>query len=187
MCLSELSESKWDRTVSGFTHQAAVCPFCACSHHHSSLKRKNLWFTATAVPFSVIHDLPLGFKAQKRRVFIPGQDISVRITDYDRSITTHFLNPNLWVPFTSLAAVCSLIDNIFPGLELPLCLYHILTALQYSFNLCCMCYMYCRVPVPVCVLYMYIKHQFWTNYWNTREIQHVNRMPWNRLPRVMKQ
>lgn len=50
----------------------------------------------SAVQFSVIHDPPLGFKAQKRQVFIPGQEILVRITDYDRSVTTHFLNPNLY-------------------------------------------------------------------------------------------
>ncbi|XP_021931643.1 phospholipase D1 isoform X2 [Zootermopsis nevadensis] len=49
-----------------------------------------------ALPFSTIHEAQLGFKAQKRRVFIPGQDISVRITDYERSVTTHLLNPNLY-------------------------------------------------------------------------------------------
>lgn len=52
--------------------------------------------TATVIQFSVIYEPPLSFKAQKRRVFIPGQDISVRITDYERSVTTHFLNPNLY-------------------------------------------------------------------------------------------
>lgn len=66
-----------------------------------ALTNKTLWCTGTAIPFSTIHEPQLGFKAQKRQVFIPGQDILVRITGYERSVTTHLLNPNLYVSFMS--------------------------------------------------------------------------------------
>ncbi|XP_069675323.1 phospholipase D1 isoform X2 [Periplaneta americana] len=51
---------------------------------------------ATSVPYSTVHEPQLSFKALKRRVFIPGQDIQVRIIDHERSVTTHLLNPNLY-------------------------------------------------------------------------------------------
>ena len=50
----------------------------------------------TGIPFGSIHDPPLNFKAQKRHVFIPGQDIQVKVTEYERSVTTHLLSPNLY-------------------------------------------------------------------------------------------
>ncbi|XP_069675319.1 phospholipase D1 isoform X1 [Periplaneta americana] len=50
----------------------------------------------TSVPYSTVHEPQLSFKALKRRVFIPGQDIQVRIIDHERSVTTHLLNPNLY-------------------------------------------------------------------------------------------
>lgn len=64
------------------------------------MANKTFCCAGMALPFSTIHEAQLGFKAQKRRVFIPGQDISVRITDYERSVTTHLLNPNLYVSVT---------------------------------------------------------------------------------------
>ncbi|KAJ4450445.1 hypothetical protein ANN_01869 [Periplaneta americana] len=53
-------------------------------------------YDATSVPYSTVHEPQLSFKALKRRVFIPGQDIQVRIIDHERSVTTHLLNPNLY-------------------------------------------------------------------------------------------
>lgn len=46
--------------------------------------------------FSFIHKAPLKFKSPQRRVFIHGQDISLDIIDYERSVTTHILHPNLY-------------------------------------------------------------------------------------------
>ncbi|KAJ3657730.1 hypothetical protein Zmor_009514 [Zophobas morio] len=46
--------------------------------------------------FQTIHKPPIKFKSFKRSVFIPPVDISVTITDYERSLTTHMLNPNLY-------------------------------------------------------------------------------------------
>nr|CAD7571903.1 unnamed protein product [Timema californicum] len=47
------------------------------------------------IPFGNIHNPPHKFKDPQRRVFIPGTDIDVNIIEYDRSVTTHLLNPNL--------------------------------------------------------------------------------------------
>ncbi|XP_043259352.1 phospholipase D2 [Colletes gigas] len=58
------------------------------------------------IPFSAIHDLPKKFKSQNRNVFIPGEQVHVKIIDNERSVTTHPLNPNLYTiefrhgPFT---------------------------------------------------------------------------------------
>ncbi|XP_043803010.1 phospholipase D2 isoform X1 [Apis laboriosa] len=48
------------------------------------------------IPFSAIYDLPKQFKSQHRDVFIPGEEVHVNIIDYERSVTTHPLNPNLY-------------------------------------------------------------------------------------------
>ncbi|KAG7199959.1 hypothetical protein KM043_014388 [Ampulex compressa] len=48
------------------------------------------------IPFSVVHDCPRKFKRQNRNVFIPGEEVYVKIIDNERSVTTHPLNPNLY-------------------------------------------------------------------------------------------
>lgn len=48
------------------------------------------------IPFSAIHDLPKGLKSQNRNIYIPGEEVHVKIIDYERSVTTHPLNPNLY-------------------------------------------------------------------------------------------
>lgn len=50
---------------------------------------------ATVIPFLSIYQQPLKFKALQRKVFIPGTEIHVEIVEYERSITSHLLNPNL--------------------------------------------------------------------------------------------
>lgn len=51
----------------------------------------------TEIPFTTIYKPPIKFKSLQRKVFIPGQEIHVQFIDNERSITTHLLNPNLWV------------------------------------------------------------------------------------------
>lgn len=46
--------------------------------------------------FSAVHGDPLKFSSPNRNIFIPGEDIQVKIIDIERSITTHPLNPNLY-------------------------------------------------------------------------------------------
>ena len=36
------------------------------------------------------------FKSQNRNIFIPGEDIRVKVIDIERSVTSHPLNPNLY-------------------------------------------------------------------------------------------
>ncbi|XP_008560003.1 phospholipase D1 [Microplitis demolitor] len=48
------------------------------------------------LPFNAIHAPAVKFKSQKHNIFIPGEDIHVRIIDNERSVTTHLLNPNLY-------------------------------------------------------------------------------------------
>lgn len=51
--------------------------------------------------FSSIHGDPLKFSSPNRNVFIPDEDIHVKIIDIERSVTTHPLNPNLYtIQFT---------------------------------------------------------------------------------------
>lgn len=50
----------------------------------------------SVIPFAVIHDPSTKFKSQTRNVFIPGEEVHVRIVDNERSVTTHPLNPNLY-------------------------------------------------------------------------------------------
>ena len=47
------------------------------------------------IPFSYVHNPPVPFKSLKRNIFIPGVEINVEIIDFERSFTTHMLNPNL--------------------------------------------------------------------------------------------
>lgn len=48
-----------------------------------------------SLPFNVVHSPAQKFKHFHRDVFIPGVPITATITDYERSLTTHLINPNL--------------------------------------------------------------------------------------------
>ncbi|KAG8228995.1 hypothetical protein J437_LFUL009158 [Ladona fulva] len=48
------------------------------------------------IPFQNIHKPTVKFKSPQRKVFIPGKEIEVKITDFERNVTVHFLNPNLY-------------------------------------------------------------------------------------------
>ncbi|XP_071557786.1 phospholipase D1 isoform X2 [Temnothorax nylanderi] len=52
--------------------------------------------TLGVTPFTVIHNTSSKFKSQTRNVFIPGEEVHVKIIDNERSVTTHPLNPNLY-------------------------------------------------------------------------------------------
>ncbi|KAK9512055.1 hypothetical protein O3M35_000566 [Rhynocoris fuscipes] len=47
-------------------------------------------------PFIKVHKAPVKFKSAQRNIFIPNQEICVSFTSYERSVTTHLLNPNLY-------------------------------------------------------------------------------------------
>lgn len=49
------------------------------------------------IPFIAIHKPPVKFKSFRREIFIPHVEIGVTIVDYERNLTTHLLNPNLYV------------------------------------------------------------------------------------------
>ncbi|XP_058805785.1 phospholipase D2 isoform X2 [Phymastichus coffea] len=54
-----------------------------------------------ALPFLAVHNPPVKFNSQNRFVYIPCEDIHVKIIDVERSVTTHPLNPNLYtIEFT---------------------------------------------------------------------------------------
>lgn len=62
------------------------------------MKLKVFWIPALqALPFQSLYDTPLKFKSPQRMVFIPGKEIIVDIINNERTVTTHLLNPNLWV------------------------------------------------------------------------------------------
>ena len=48
------------------------------------------------IPFTKIHETPLPYDSPKRRCFMPGQKISVKIADVEQAETGLF-NSNLWV------------------------------------------------------------------------------------------
>ncbi|XP_043191252.1 phospholipase D1-like isoform X2 [Amphibalanus amphitrite] len=50
-----------------------------------------------SLPFSSIHAPPEDFKSVNRRCFIPSQPIRCTITKYERTSTSHLLNPYLYV------------------------------------------------------------------------------------------
>lgn len=52
--------------------------------------------TFGVMPFTVIHNTSSKFKSQTCNVFIPGEEVHVKIVDNERSVTTHPLNPNLY-------------------------------------------------------------------------------------------
>ncbi|XP_003701644.3 phospholipase D1-like [Megachile rotundata] len=52
-------------------------------------------------PFPAIHDVPNKIQNQSHNVFVPGEEVHVKIIDIERSVTTHPLNPNLYtIEFT---------------------------------------------------------------------------------------
>lgn len=48
------------------------------------------------LPYSHVYDPPVKFNSIQRKIFIPGVAIHVEIIDYERQLTSHFLNPNLY-------------------------------------------------------------------------------------------
>lgn len=50
----------------------------------------------TALPYKTVYKDPVRFKSPQRSIFIPGQEIELQFTEYERSITTHLLYPNLY-------------------------------------------------------------------------------------------
>jgi hypothetical protein len=53
------------------------------------------------LPFLTIYNEAVKFKSQNRKIFIPGEEMHVKIIDMERSVTTHPLNPNLYtIEFT---------------------------------------------------------------------------------------
>ncbi|XP_035741996.1 phospholipase D2-like isoform X1 [Vespa mandarinia] len=53
------------------------------------------------IPFSAIHNIPTKLKKYKQNIFIPCEEVHVRIINNERSVTTHPLNPNLYtIEFT---------------------------------------------------------------------------------------
>ncbi|CAH0561123.1 unnamed protein product [Brassicogethes aeneus] len=51
--------------------------------------------TSEGLPFCSVYNIKK-FKSSKRNVFIPSEPITATITDYERNVTTHMLNPNLY-------------------------------------------------------------------------------------------
>lgn len=47
-------------------------------------------------PYTAIYDPPVKFNSFQRKIFIADIEIKVQITDYDRELTSHLLNPNLY-------------------------------------------------------------------------------------------
>ncbi|BES97997.1 Phospholipase D Active site motif [Nesidiocoris tenuis] len=48
------------------------------------------------LPYHFVYNESVPFKAPLRQLFVPGQEIEVSISSYDRSVTTHLINPNLY-------------------------------------------------------------------------------------------
>ncbi|XP_058174563.1 phospholipase D2 [Anopheles ziemanni] len=51
---------------------------------------------ASEIPYSYVYNTPVKFDSMRRHIFIPGLEINVEIIDYERSLTSHVLNPNLY-------------------------------------------------------------------------------------------
>lgn len=55
----------------------------------------------TEIPYPYVHNPPTKFTSMHRNIFVPGLEINVEIIDYERSLTAHILNPNLYtIKFT---------------------------------------------------------------------------------------
>ncbi|XP_055838455.1 phospholipase D1-like isoform X2 [Episyrphus balteatus] len=52
--------------------------------------------TISEIPFISIYGPCVKFNSFQRKIFIPGVDVKVNIIDTERSVTTHFLSPNLY-------------------------------------------------------------------------------------------
>ncbi|XP_055916845.1 phospholipase D2 isoform X2 [Eupeodes corollae] len=58
------------------------------------------------IPFLSLYGQSIKFNSFQRKIFIPGVEVKVQIVDTERSVTTHFLSPNLYTielthgPFT---------------------------------------------------------------------------------------
>lgn len=52
--------------------------------------------TKNEIPYEKVFALPKKFKSFDRSIFIPNEKIHVDITDYERSLTSHLLNPILY-------------------------------------------------------------------------------------------
>ncbi|XP_046394345.1 phospholipase D1 [Ischnura elegans] len=48
------------------------------------------------IPFQSIHKPPVKFKSPQRKLFIPNKEIEVKIINFERNVTIHLLNPNLY-------------------------------------------------------------------------------------------
>lgn len=51
--------------------------------------------TIPEIPHNTIFNTPEKFKQKQRKLYLPNVDINVEITDFDRNVTYHLLNPNL--------------------------------------------------------------------------------------------
>uniref|UniRef100_A0A336MPQ6 Phospholipase n=1 Tax=Culicoides sonorensis TaxID=179676 RepID=A0A336MPQ6_CULSO len=51
---------------------------------------------ASEIPFNTIFKTPEKFKQKQRKLYLPNTEINVEITDFDRNVTYHLLNPNLY-------------------------------------------------------------------------------------------
>lgn len=49
----------------------------------------------TEIPYSSIFQTPMKFNQKQRKLYLYGVEINVEISDYERSVTHHLLNPNL--------------------------------------------------------------------------------------------
>lgn len=49
----------------------------------------------TEIPYASIFQTPQKFNLKQRRLYLYGVEITVDISDYERSVTHHLLNPNL--------------------------------------------------------------------------------------------
>lgn len=70
---------------------------CWISDINDVLSISNSFFSGDpggCLPYSSIYNYKK-FKSYYRNVFIPGAEITATITDYERSATTHIINPNL--------------------------------------------------------------------------------------------
>lgn len=57
--------------------------------------RANSITQITEIPYTVIFKPPQKFNQKQRKLFLPGTDITVEISDFERNVTHHILNPNL--------------------------------------------------------------------------------------------
>ena len=49
-----------------------------------------------SLPYTHVYNAPIKFASIQRKIFIPNVPVHVEIIDYERSLTSHLLNPNLY-------------------------------------------------------------------------------------------